>query len=538
MEENYIDRFKAKGTEIVHFIKAQTAETALHAENATSADNADAIGNVEKYSGVHGGKQREGLKINNGIHAGIIEVNSKGNLAIESLADTEGHHLNLESSKGIQIKPTTTIIFDSSRRILSGKGNEVQIEAKFDDYKNFTGGTAPDYSGLDGNDEAWAELKLKSRNLDLRCQDHGGIALQIAGQDGHGNENKIKFESDRTSPIGSTGTYNGEGGKGLEFGTFNNEHASLFCGDYRFKGDANVYGVTRGAIETTSTGKMDYPTQRDDFKDILDEDNKASWNEIIGAAKKCSGKESIASENFVTTKIAEAQMSGGSISLDGYATEEYVQNYVATACPAPDLTNYYTKSESEALSSYVNSVVFKKAKNGNVEISAEGKTQGPDCEEPKIIGYKVGDEIFATIEEANAYIAEHGGEIENIYENSSLDLVSNGKVAVKAGKDFEFGGKDITIPIEISKKNKYSCGEYEINVNSLAELENVMPKLKLSIEENNSTIGDITTKYPVGEISVSIVDLIKLISRVTTLEDTITELTSRIETLEGYHTGE
>lgn len=76
-------------------------------------------------------------------------------------------------------------------------------------------------------------LKVRAQSIDLRCEDHGGIALQPKGQDGQGNMNKIKFEHG--------------GGDGLEFGTFNTEHTSLFTGDYRF----NKAGVIKLATRTT-----------------------------------------------------------------------------------------------------------------------------------------------------------------------------------------------------------------------------------------------------------------------------------------------
>ena len=115
---------------------------------------------------------------------GRIEHNTKGNLAIESL----DKHVNIEAKKGIQMKPTTNIIFDSSRRIFNNKGNEVHLQFVFDDYDS---GNTGNY---DGDDEEYAELKLEARNIDLRCYDHGGIALQPCGKDGSGYENKIKFE--------------------------------------------------------------------------------------------------------------------------------------------------------------------------------------------------------------------------------------------------------------------------------------------------------------------------------------------------------
>ena len=210
-----------------------------------------------------------------GTEGGQIEFNSKGNLAVESLTK----HVNIEAKKGIQLKPTTNIIFDSSRRILNSKGNEVHLQFVFDDYDESTSGQYP------GDDEAYAELKVEARNIDLRCFDHGGIALQPCGTDGEGNENKIKFESSRQDPIGSKNpTYANEGGKGLEFGTFNTEHTSLFTADYRFNKSGIVYAVTRETPQLVD-GKYDYPTQDDDFKDVVDSNVSTSWEHIVKAAK-------------------------------------------------------------------------------------------------------------------------------------------------------------------------------------------------------------------------------------------------------------
>ena len=206
---------------------------------------------------------------------GRIEFNSKGNMSIESL----DKHVNIEAKKGVQIKPTTNVIFDSSRRIFNNKGNEVHLEFVFDDYDENNTGNYP------GDDEPHAELKIEARNIDLRCFEHGGIALQPCGKDSNNNENKIKFESSRTSPLGaSTINYADEGGKGLEFGTFNNEHSSLFTGDYRFNKDGIVYAVTR-QTPTTVSGKTDYPTQADDFKDVLNNNLSVSWENIVKTAK-------------------------------------------------------------------------------------------------------------------------------------------------------------------------------------------------------------------------------------------------------------
>ena len=184
-------------------------------------------------------------------------------------------------------------------------------------------------------------LKTKARAFDFRCFDHGGIALQIAGHDSAGNENKIKFESDRTTVPGATPAYCKEGGKGLEFGTFNNEHTSLYTGDYRFKGDAAVYGVTRNTPVLDSKGKTDYPTQGDDFKDVIDASTpKATWNEIIDAAKKCKNL-----DETINNKVAEAAMSASGIDVSGFVTRDNVQDMVnqAMAEADVDLTGYATE---------------------------------------------------------------------------------------------------------------------------------------------------------------------------------------------------
>ena len=117
-------------------------------------------------------------------------------------------------------------------------------------------------------------LKVRAQAIDLRCEDHGGIALQPKGEDGQGNMNKIKFEHG--------------GGDGLEFGTFNTEHTSLFTGDYRF----NKTGVIKLATRTTTasdkadandaTTAYKYVKQADDFYDVIDQnDPTCTWEDIV-----------------------------------------------------------------------------------------------------------------------------------------------------------------------------------------------------------------------------------------------------------------
>lgn len=111
-------------------------------------------------------------------------------------------------------------------------------------------------------------LKVRAQAIDLRCEDHGGIALQPKGSDGQGNMNKIKFEHG--------------GGDGLEFGTFNTEKTSIFTNEYRFNKDGKILLATRQTQASDkidlndSTTSLKYVKQADDFYDIIYEGESGS----------------------------------------------------------------------------------------------------------------------------------------------------------------------------------------------------------------------------------------------------------------------
>ena len=127
-------------------------------------------------------------------------------------------------------------------------------------------------------------LKVRANAIDLRCEDHGGIAIQPKGYDSDGNMNKIKFEHG--------------GGDGLEFGTFNTEKSSLFTDEYRFNKNGEIYLATRqtedsgksddaGIFDNTPSGKtatnaLKYVKQDDDFYDVIDaNDPHCTWGDIV-----------------------------------------------------------------------------------------------------------------------------------------------------------------------------------------------------------------------------------------------------------------
>lgn len=247
--------------------------------------------------------------------SGVISVNSRGNTIISS-----AKHINIEplydstgSESGsygdVQIKPGDDITLESHHRDITkrdeitvktsnGKDGSAKAPVKLQfiasDITLSTKGKQVESGSNDGANvmnvnvttgSGKGYLKVRAQAIDLRCEKHGGIALQPKGYDSQGNMNKIKFEHG--------------GGDGLEFGTFNTEKSSLYTDEYRFKKDGVWKMATRETEVNTKTiidegtipsGKeataaRKFVKQADDFYDIIDADDEtASTNAIIKTA--------------------------------------------------------------------------------------------------------------------------------------------------------------------------------------------------------------------------------------------------------------
>lgn len=167
-----------------------------------------------------------------------------------------------------------------------------QDDAKVMDVKILTGNTLDKNTANEREERGY--LKVRAQAIDLRCEKHGGIALQPKGYDSNGNMNKIKFEHG--------------GGDGLEFGTFNTDKTSLFTNEYRF----NREGVWKMATRTTeasgktiiderenglqglpATAALKYVKQADDFYDIINpSDEQCTTKDIIKTAYALNGDKS------------------------------------------------------------------------------------------------------------------------------------------------------------------------------------------------------------------------------------------------------
>lgn len=250
----------------------------------------------------------------------FIRVTSKGNVEIMS---PEGAKINFESGDNEVHKPVSKIQLDTNHYTLDDDKKKVKIAFICDKGSKVQGANL-ECAGIDietssadesrgwkkqqfrlrikgqNQSDDFGDLNIHARSIDLRARatgvgTGGGIATQIASCDSNLHENKFKIETDRIRKVedGLPSTaeeysqfYCGEGGKGIEIGTVNSQFTSLFTRSYRFKSDAPIYAVTRGELVTDpETGKVDYPTQADDSKDIISDDAPITWADLIATVK-------------------------------------------------------------------------------------------------------------------------------------------------------------------------------------------------------------------------------------------------------------
>ena len=146
------------------------------------------------------------------VHTGELTLSAKGKAATRKKNNTTGE--------------------DISNQALFDKAGDDKVM----DVRIVTGVTLDENTNNERDERGY--LKVRAQAIDLRCEKHGGIALQPKGYDGVGNMNKIKFEHG--------------GGDGLEFGTFNTDKTSIFTNEYRFNREGIWKMATR---ETQASGK-------------------------------------------------------------------------------------------------------------------------------------------------------------------------------------------------------------------------------------------------------------------------------------------
>lgn len=328
MQKHFIYSAKAEGDELSHTEwnnLAQDVDAAVDAINQSASGVVNVTDETES-----GGDPTVGVSITSGVSQvgspKVIELTKKKKGVNTTL--TAENNINVEpresvgTTKGgnISFKPGDDIEFCSHHRlsenqdevsvkVIDGDDNPVKLQLNASEMTLTTKDKLGENSNvfdinINSGKNTKGYLKVRAQAIDLRCEDHGGIAIQPKGVDGQGYENKIKFEHG--------------GGDGLEFATFNTQHTSIYTDDYRFNKDGIIRLAERftevsdkadvndsttaykyiknnsvnNAAKASSEGKTF--NSADDFYDFIDSSSPTcTWKDLIEyiywAKNNCEG---------------------------------------------------------------------------------------------------------------------------------------------------------------------------------------------------------------------------------------------------------
>ena len=303
-------------------------------------------------------------------------------------------------------------------------------DAKTMDIRILTGVTLDPNTNNERDERGY--LKVRAQAIDLRCEKHGGIALQPKGYDGDGNMNKIKFEHG--------------GGDGLEFGTFNAEKTSIFTDEYRFKKNGIWKMATRETIANTktiyddntpsgktSTAALKYVKQNDDFYDIIDvNDEQCTTNDLIKTAhafNNSKNRHAKYEEKTTTSGNLKKTLEIETVVTITYsATESAATSQIVIPEAVADVTSTYTISD------------FKDAiKTVLVDnVAQKYGTAGDDG-----VTLSAGD--IVTINGANYTIVENFAPSMEITSGADLSVKAKGGKLSLGGDLLEFGSDSIDL---------------------------------------------------------------------------------------------
>lgn len=431
---------------------------------------------------------------------GVVSVNSKGNTTISSTKN-----INIEpvydatgATTGtygdVQIKPGDDITLESHHRatdkrdeitVKTSNGQSgsskapVKLQIIAADMTLSSKGKTEDSNVMNVNvttGEGKGYLKVRAQAIDLRCEEHGGIALQPKGADGQGNENKIKFEHG--------------GGDGLEFGTFNTEKTSIFTDEYRFNKDGVWKMATRQKEASDKADMNDYTTsfkyvkQADDFYDVINEaDATTTTEDIIETSDALNG---IGTKTHITNK--------GNLEIQ--STERYL---AVGESESVDKT-FEGTHEVSSLESFVTTDGFNLSRD---EFIAAFPAADAANIETILDSVSNGETFEITLSYLSNPIVLHAKKIAR-----NINIESCSKLSLKGildfGSSFNFGETDngIEFQYKLTKKNaEKDCGVLKVvGVNNHAT--------------NNLTVEGVTIAP--GETATiaqcSLLDIIKLVN--------------------------
>lgn len=451
--------------------------------------------------------------------SGVVSVSSKGNTTISA-----SKNINIEPAYvanggsgtygDVQIKPGDDITLESHHRA-TDKRDEITIKTSdgVDGSKapvkmqviasNLTLSTKGKVVPQGSNDtpevmninvttgEGKGYLKVRARAIDLRCEEHGGIALQPMGSDGQGHENKVKFEHG--------------GGDGKEFFTMNSEKMSAFVEEYRFN-KRGVWKMSNRTLLDNSEGgngngkfsegddetkHFSYEKQADDFYDQFEGDDEVcTTRDIIQTAAALNGNPCIHAK--ITSKGA----------LEIATTDKYLCLFYGDVPPALDGINPVAVSENPTMASGKSFVV---GTYYSLSELIDNFSEGAVNTEVKnaLTAAEGGSYVEIVCESYAAYIVVQKFAAPDIKIDSGKGLKLGG--ILDFGSLFNFGETDggIEVQYKLTKKNATKdCGVLRVvGVNNHATNDLTVEGVTVSAGEAPTTIAE-----------CSILDIIKAVN--------------------------
>lgn len=227
-------------------------------------------------------KIMELTKKKKGVNTTLVSQNNINIEPRESVDDTKGGNISFKPGDDIEFCSHHRLAGNQdevSIKVIDGDDNPVKLQLNAAEMtlttKDKTGDNANVFDiNVNSGKNTKGYLKVRAQAIDLRCEAHGGIALQPKGEDSDHHMNKIKFEHG--------------GGDGLEFGTFNTEKTSIFTEEYRFNKNGVIKLANREIIPSDKADQNDptttykYNKQGDDFYDVLGNATPScTWNDIV-----------------------------------------------------------------------------------------------------------------------------------------------------------------------------------------------------------------------------------------------------------------
>lgn len=259
-------------------------------DTQTGGDPAAGVSVISGVDQIGTAKVIELTKKKKGVNTTIVSNNNINIEPRESVDTTKGGNISFKPGDDIEFCSHHRLADNHNEvsvKVIDGDDNPVKLQLNAAEVTLTTKDKLGDNANVmdinvNSGKDTKGYLKVRAQAIDLRCEEHGGIAIQPKGEDSEHHMNKIKFEHG--------------GGDGLEFGTFNTEKTSIFTDEYRFNREGVWKMATRSKEVSDKYDVSDetthykYVKQSDDFYDIVSQDDEqCTTKDIIKTAFALNG---------------------------------------------------------------------------------------------------------------------------------------------------------------------------------------------------------------------------------------------------------